>query len=563
MALRGIGLIVAWMAIGVLIGGAQAPTKPPAATAIIAGRVVAADTGKPLQRAAVTLVANPSKTTRVTVTDGDGRYEFSRLAAGRYGVRPDKQGYVVISPDPFSTGLGVELSEGEVADRTDFALPRGSVITGRITDEFGEPMAGVMVQAARYQFRPSGQRQLMDGGFGNFTMPGVTDDRGEYRIFWLKPGSYYVSARTIDTSEVIALAQSGAPGIGAMGSNDGLATTYYPGTASVVEAQPIRVGLMHQASASFTLVPTRMSRVSGTVRDSQGQPLSGSRVTLRSTSAIAEWFDSSSSQLSSAGTFTMANVAPGDYILDVWPNAAASGRQPVRNEFASLPLPVSGEDVELALTTAPGISVSGRVIFEGKSVEARQVVRVSAMPEEDARNVVGMVMGDAVAVEADGRFHLPGVFGKVVFRVGFLPQNVMLKAVTLDGVDITNTPLDATGMGDITNLELVLVDHQSRIVAFARNARGELQYNFRLIVYPAHPKPGDVTVRFQHNASPSSTGQVDIGRMPPGEYVGLAVHGVQPGEEWDPELRKRIEQLGKRFTLKEGETLELDVPYVE
>ena len=45
-----------------------------------------------------------------------------------------------------------------------------SVITGRITDEFGEPMAGVMVQASRYQFRPSGQRQLMSGGFGNFTI---------------------------------------------------------------------------------------------------------------------------------------------------------------------------------------------------------------------------------------------------------------------------------------------------------------------------------------------------------------------------------------------------------
>jgi hypothetical protein len=207
--------------------------------------------------------------------------------------------------------------------------------------------------------------------------------------------------------------------------------------------------------------------------------------------------------------------------------------------------------------------VSGRVIFEGKSDEARQVVRISAMPEEDARNVVAMVMGDAVAVEADGRFHIPGVFGKVVFRAGFLPQNVMLKAVRLNGVDITNTPLDATGTEDITNLEVVLVDQQSRLVAYAKNARGEIQYNFRFIVYPANPKPGDVTVRFQHNASPSNTGQINIGRMPPGEYVGLAVHGVQPGEEWDPELRKRIVQFGKRFTLREGETLQMDVPYVE
>jgi hypothetical protein len=72
-----------------------------------------------------------------------------------------------------------------------------------------------------------------------------------------------------------------------------------------------------------------------------------------------------------------------------------------------------------------------------------------------------------------------------------------------------------------------------------------------------------VTVRFQHNTSPGENGRFNISRMPPGEYIGLAVKGVQPGEEWDPALRKRIEQLGKRFTLKEGETLQLEVPYVE
>ena len=146
-------------------------------------------------------------------------------------------------------------------------------------------MANVMVQAQRYQFRPSGQRQLMEGSFGNFGMPGGTNDRGEYRIFGLRPGSYYVSARTMDMSGVIALAQSGGPGIGALDTNDGLATTFYPGTANAAEAQAIQVGLMQQASASFTLVPARMARISGTVLDSQGQPFSGARVMLRPTSA--------------------------------------------------------------------------------------------------------------------------------------------------------------------------------------------------------------------------------------------------------------------------------------
>jgi hypothetical protein len=139
----------------------------------------------------------------------------------------------------------------------------------------------------------------------------------------------------------------------------------------------------------------------------------------------------------------------------------------------------------------------------------------------------------------------------------------MLKSVTLNGVDITNAPFDATKSEDVTNLEVTLIDQQSRISGYARNQRGEIQTNYRLVVYPTHLKSGDVTVRFQHNAGPSGKGQFNIGRMPPGEYIGLAVKGVQPGEEWDPELRKRIEELGKRFTLKEGEELQLEMPYVE
>jgi hypothetical protein len=176
---------------------------------------------------------------------------------------------------------------------------------------------------------------------------------------------------------------------------------------------------------------------------------------------------------------------------------------------------------------------------------------------------VGFSGADGGDVAPDGQFRIPSVFGRVLFRTGFLPQNVMLKAVRLNGADITNTPYDATNSESIDDLEVVLVDKQSRIVGYARNSLGELQYNFRLVVYPANLKPGDVGVRFQHNASPNNKGQANIGRMPPGDYVGLAVRGVHPGEEWDPDLRKRIEALGRRFTLKEDETLELDFPYLE
>jgi hypothetical protein len=87
-----------------------------------------------------------------------------------------------------------------------------------------------------------------------------------------------------------------------------------------------------------------------------------------------------------------------------------------------------------------------------------------------------------------------------------------------------------------------------------------------VVAFPQSAPPRDraATQRLQAlRVSAAAKGQFNISRMPPGEYVRLAVKGVQPGEEWDPALRKRIEQLGKRFTLKEGETLQLDMPYVE
>ena len=512
-------------------------------------------------------MAQPSKTTRVTETDRNGRYEFSRLPAGRYSVRPNKDGYVVVSADPFSVGVGVELSEGQIADQTDFSLPRGSVITGRITDEFGEPMAGVMVQAQRYQFRPSGQRQLMEGNTTNFYMPGGTNDRGEYRIFGLRPGSYYVSARTMDMPGAIALAQSGGPGIGALDTNDGLATTFYPGTANAAEAQTIQVGLMQQASASFTLVPARMSRITGTVHRFAGP--AGFRRARHAALDRAPWPHGSATPASA--------LVDGHFYIGERGAWRLHPRGAPESGAAAAGTPAGSKRVCIAA----GVGVRRRRRsrhHDGPGhfgVGPRHLRRQIRATRATGRPHIGSAGrgrekcrrstwdGDAATIDADGRFHLPSVYGKVIFRAGFLPQNVMLKAVRLNGVDITNTPLDATRTDDITNLEVVLVDQQSRIVAFARNARGEIQYNFRFIVYPANLKPGDVTVRFQHNASPLANGSINIGRMPPGEYMGLAVHGVQPGEEWDPELRKRIEQFGKRFTLKEGETLELDVPYVE
>ena len=89
---------------------------------------------------------------------------------------------------PFESGRSIELADKQSLDKADISMPRGSVISGRIVDEFGEPVADANVTAMRQQWL-NGRRRLMPSGRN-----AQTNDLGQYRIYGLPPGDYYVSA---------------------------------------------------------------------------------------------------------------------------------------------------------------------------------------------------------------------------------------------------------------------------------------------------------------------------------------------------------------------------------
>src|SRR5690349_17062792 len=135
-------------------------------TAILRGRVVAADTGQPLRKAMVRMFAGEIRENRMTATDVDGRYEFKEVKAGRYTITAQKGSYVSLQygqQRPFEAGRPLAILDGQTVEKVDFVLPRGGVITGRILDEFGEPLADAQVSALRSQF-VNGRRRLMNAG---------------------------------------------------------------------------------------------------------------------------------------------------------------------------------------------------------------------------------------------------------------------------------------------------------------------------------------------------------------------------------------------------------------
>src|SRR5207244_694876 len=264
------GLVVSGMLLSASVSSAQPPgpqgpprdTRPAAVlgTASIKGRVFAADTGRPLRRARITLTAPElGREQRTTSTNQDGRYEVKELPAGRYTIRVARSGYLPLQYGqrrPLEQGKPLQIIDRQAVENIDFTLPRSSVITGRIMDETNEPIADVQVSAMRSMYY-QGRRRLVPAG-----PPSRTDDAGEYRIIGLVPGTYYVMARLNETWTVSE---------GGVEEMMGYAPTYFPGTIGMNDARRVTIGVGQIASnTNFPLVPGRAASVSGTAYDSTG-----------------------------------------------------------------------------------------------------------------------------------------------------------------------------------------------------------------------------------------------------------------------------------------------------
>jgi hypothetical protein len=552
----------------------QMPARDAAAqrgtgTGRIQGRVVAADTGAPLRRAQIRIFANEQRVQRTASTDAEGRYQIRDLPAGRYNINVTRNGYVSLQfgqQRPFEPGKPLELGDGQIAERIDFALPRGGVISGRITDEVGEPIAGVSVRAMRHQYTPEGTRRLMPA-----MTPGLfniqTNDLGEFRLYGLMPGSYIISANPNGMGGMMMFGPASGPAtlMGAGDGSDGFAPTYYPGTSNENEAQAVTVTTGQETPVSFALIPTRLARISGIIRTSQGQPAANVQFGVRS--AIPGNPFGFGGSTGNDGTFQLMNVPPGEYVLDVRPRMMGRGSGAMADaEFASMPVTVGGEDVtNLMVVTGRGATISGRVIFEGgtQQTAAQEMsgpigLRVMFTSTDTNAPMPMMAGPDNGAIGPDGQFQLTGVTGRGTFRVSTSPQ-WSVKSVRLEGVDITDTPQDIRTGSQLSNLEIVITNVQSTVSGTVRTPAGDLAKDYVVVFFPATLRDGDIATRFVRTARPDQDGKYQIKGLPPADYFAIAVESLEQGGQWDPDFQQRAKPRGKSVTVREAQAVTLDL----
>jgi hypothetical protein len=528
------------------VTGPRAPGMPPrdassqpSGTAILRGRVVRADTGQPLRRVQVRAMAPELREGRSVMTDEEGRYELKQLPAGRINLMASKGGYVTLQYGqrrPLQAGQPIEVSEGQVIEKLDFALPRGGVIIGQVLDEFGDPITGAFVQALRYQFF-NGQRRLMPTGGA------ATDDRGDFRLFGVAPGDYYVTA---------TLRNGFMPGV----SDDrlGYAPTYYPGTPVSSEAQRITVAVGQEVPGIvIQLVAARTMTISGIARDGDGRPLANAPVMVMQKAddgGVAFGAMSGGSTTRADGTFTVGNVAPGSYTLQ-----ARSNGNPAEN--ATVDVVVSGGDITgVVLTVTRGATARGRIRFDSgtrpSDLRPGDVRIFPASPEPGP-----LFGGGPGTVKEDWTFEVTGLSGRRLLRFN-TPPAWAVKNVTVDGADITDATIDFKG-DDVDGIEVVLTQRISEVSGSVTNSSGAKITDATVIVFADDRERWTPMTRFVRSARPDQDGRFKVRGLPPGRYVAVALDYIEPGEESNPETLEQLRSRGTSLTLRDGETHALDL----
>jgi protocatechuate 3,4-dioxygenase beta subunit len=551
-------------------GGPQRDVAPPQGTGMIAGRVTAADSGRALRRARV--VVSGTGRSQVASTDEQGRYRITGLAAGSYTVTAAKSGYVdgaFGQRRSLRSGAPVELTDGQQAANIDLKLARGGVVTGHVVDEEGEPLARAVVTILRQQY-VRGEKQLTAAGWDQ------TDDRGQYRIFGLAPGDYYLSAMAGGFEQMMGQAIAGiGAGVDRNTESTGYAPTYYPGVIAAADATKVKVAAAQELGGiDFQVQIVQLSTVKGivaggsaavTLFPDDGAPSGGRGGGGGGRGAFGAIIGGGLRAFTrDDGTFSISNVTPGKYTIVARADGGAGGGGP---RMAVQSLVVSGEEVNVALTPVSGVQLSGTITLEASGTQLPQGFggfRVIPSPLGSSPAPAfgrGGGRGGGGVPSDSGQFTISDVMPGAYMLRAAGPRGWTMKSVYVDGRDVTDLPLEIKSES-ITSVNVIFTDRSSSLSGAVRDARGNGLSSVSVIAFPSESRLWVPQSRRIVTARTDAAGAYRLTAIPPGDYLVAAVDDVEQGEWFDPEFLDQIKDAAAKVRIGEGEqkTQDLKAP---
>lgn len=512
----------------------------PTGTSTLRGRVTAADSGRPLRRAVVRVSSPTTRDARTVNTDQNGRWELKDIPAGNYNVSASRAGYVAAGfkqPRLSTPPRVVAVTDRETRESIDVALMPGGVITGRIVDEFGDPVSDAMVTAQRLEFSGGVRRPVVAGP------PSASNDIGEFRIYGLQPGNYFLAA-----SPRGSLNPFDTPV-----DRVGYGQTWYPAAAEVGNAQRIAVRAGDTVSGVvIALTPARTARISGTVLGADGKPARSGMVLL--TTGVGMTGLGGNAQVRPDGTFTFSNIAPGQYSLRAPPMGPPSPGQGLA--FPTADIVVNGTDVDgvVLQPQTPGI-ISGRLVGDAATLAGIDPRQVRVMASSFGTQLFAGGPPAPQPLGPDLTFSLQMGPGTGMIRL-FGASGLLVRAVRVDGRDASRG-IEVTAGAALNDVEVEVTRSTAKLVVSATSARGAGAPDHDVVIFPQDENAWGLYLP-GHGATgrTNEDGTFEASTLLPGAYYVALADDIQIdlGDSNDPEVLTQLRSRAQRVTVGDGET---------
>lgn len=563
----------------------------------IEGVILKLGTQEPLAKASVQLLGGAEMLS--TTTEGDGRFYFPNLQPGAYRVLVRRDNYWPAEHGQRwvdGPGQPIVLAAGQQMTNVQIAMTPSGVISGRITNSIGEPLAGARVRAMKPWIQEN-QRML------RVVQEVVANDLGEYRLIWLLPGTYYVSATALNNpaaavqlvinpdadgdaaaSRTVARQVTSRP-LNAYGlaEDEVFTPIYFPTTPDGLRALPVQLEAgTEYRGADITVSPTRAFHVRGVVTNPPqpaaqaarggavppppfgvaGRGARGLGVNLAPLTPNGSVYGTGSD--ASTGRFDFPRVVPGGYVAYLF----------IDGLTVRAPVDVRAGDVEeVRLTISEGVNIPVNLTFDGDAGAAKlpdltglrvtlwrdpTLINAPAMPA----NAGGSAVLQNIAT-GDYRVYVNPLFsplqGNYPVGVPAVWQNFYVKSMRLGDQDILNGGLRFNRQPEAP-LEIVLGGSPGAIQGRVLDERQQPVPSAFVTLFAADVSQRIYRTDMYKVVSTDVSGAFRAQGLPPGEYKVFAWGGVERGAWMDPNFVQQYERSGVQIRVEEGRIYSADVP---
>lgn len=511
----------------------------------ISGQVLDSSTGQPLKKAWVTArqAERGGRSGSTTVTDAQGNFLLKDLDAGRYVLSVQRNGYVSQVYGQKSAGeqgTTISLSAGQNLMDIVFRLIQGGVITGRVVDEDSEPLAHAQVQALQFRYMQGRRRLVPVGG-------ATSDDRGEYRIFGIRPGQVYVRAM-LRGFGFVASGETMDPS--APSETTAYPPVFYPNVLDASQAAPLTVRGGDELHVDFSMSPQRSYSVSGRVVGGvQGSSGRGTWLMLmKHGEGIFAFGPGLNTTTREDNTFTFKQVLPGSYDL------IAQQQEDTNSASARVEVDVREGDVQgVILSLSPKVDVTGHISFDTSPTPKLTGINIALSPQD----MQDFMRGAYGQVKDDGSFTLQAAPDDRYRIAAYgLPAGSYLKSASAGRDDVLEKGYSPASS---RNLDLVF-GTGAKLTGTINTPDGKGEPGVTVLVAPDRKLAG-LADEFR-TASTDQNGKYQVQGLRPGSYRVYAFEHIDPGAYEDETWLNGLADLAQTVRLSEGGQENLDLKLI-